>query len=138
MKVFVSGQIGDVEFVRQTQDSFVENGHSITHDWTRNEAGDNLLAGDDAKLSNAQEAAKRAELDLKGVLDSDIFVVCTSNEKAGKGLYVELGAALGSCALRGTPKIYTLGQRNHMSIFYFHESVAHAETVDEIIENNDD
>jgi hypothetical protein len=137
MNIFVSGQIGDVEFVRQTQQAFVENGHTITYDWTSNETGSKLLAGDDAKLAHIEETSRRADLDLQGVLDSDIFVLCTSSEKPGKGLYVELGAALGSFALRGTPKIYTLGKRNHMSIFYFHDSVTHTNSVEKILKECD-
>ena len=54
-RIFVSGQISDVEYVRNVQDTFVVAGHRITHDWTRNEDGDVLLAGDKAKFDNPEE-----------------------------------------------------------------------------------
>lgn len=135
-KVFVSGQIGDVSAVHEVQEAFRHAGHRITHDWTRSEAGDTsvLLAGERAKFDNPDEAAQRATSDLLGVIDCDIYVICTDNQKAGKGMYVELGAALAMHELRGSPTIYVLGARHHSSIFYFHPSVRVKGSVDEILE----
>jgi hypothetical protein len=134
MEVFVSGQIDDIDNVRIVQDAFTEAGHHITHDWTRNETGDQMLAGKEAKLANPEETARRATNDLQGVVDSDVYIICTDNERAGKGMYVELGAALALNAVNGSPKIYLLGSMNNASIFYFHPSIILGRSIQEVIE----
>lgn len=133
-EIFVSGQIGDVENVRAVQQQFIDAGHHITHDWTRNETGDKMLAGREAKFANPEESARRASLDLDGVIDSDVYILCSDNEKVGKGMYVELGAALALHDKFGSPKVYIVGEMNHASIFYFHPSVILGRTVDQIID----
>lgn len=134
VQVFVSGQIGDVDTVRKVQDSFIEAGHRITHDWTHNEVGDKLLAGSKAKFDNPDEAARRAELDMQGVIESDIYVICTDNEKPGKGMYVELGGALALHKTTGKPLIFLLGAMAHSSIFYFDRAVYRVESVQTILD----
>ena len=75
-RVFVSGQIGDVEAVRNVQAAFEAAGHRITHDWTHNETGDKLLGGK-AKFDYPEASAERAVKDMQGVIDCDIYVICT-------------------------------------------------------------
>jgi len=116
------------------QEKFRAAGHEITHDWTRNETGDKLLAGNEAKLANKEETSHRAQLDLQGVIDCDVYVICTDNEEIGKGMYVELGAALALHATANAPQIYLVGKMNHMLVFYFHPAVIRVDTVEEVIE----
>lgn len=136
-KVFVSGQIGDIPVVQQVQAALVAAGHEITHDWTRNEGGSKMLVGQQTKFDQAAESARRATNDMNGVTESDVYVICTDNEKAGKGMYVELGGALALNTTTGSPRIYLLGQRKHATIFYFHPSIRLCESVDEIIADLD-
>ena len=134
MKIFVSGQITDRDNVRTVQQILIEAGHTITHDWTHNETGDKMLAGDEAKLADIVETGRRAELDIQGVVDCDAYVVCTDNAKAGKGMYAELGAALALNVTTQRPQIYMLGALNHMSVFYFHPSVVRLNSTEELIQ----
>jgi hypothetical protein len=134
MKIFVSGQINDLDYVRSVQEEFVKAGHQITHDWTHNETGEKMLAGREAKFANPEEAGKRALKDLQGVIDCDVYVICTENEKMGKGMYAELGAALALNMTTGLPDIYLLGNREHASIFYFHPTIIFRNSAVEIIE----
>jgi hypothetical protein len=133
MKIFVSGQITDIDNVRSVQQQLLDAGHKITHDWTRNETGDKMLAGNEAKLADIEETGRRAELDIQGVIDCDAYVICTDNTKAGKGMYAELGAALALNVTTQWPKIYLLGAMNHMSVFYFHPSIERLDSVEELI-----
>lgn len=135
MKIFVSGQIEDVEYIRFVQDTFKKAGHVITHDWTRNETGDKMLGGQQAKFDNPEEARRRATNDLQGVIDSDVYVICTSNEQPGKGMYVELGGALALASTTSSPRVYLLGDKKHASIFYFHPTVIWASSVRDIIKD---
>jgi len=134
MKVFVSGQILDLDNVRDAQNKLRAAGHEITHDWTHNETGDKMLAGPEAKLQNLEETARRARNDMQGVLNCDVYVICTSNDMAGKGMYVELGGAIALNMKTGSPKIYLIGEKKHMSIFYFHPAVIHLDTIEEVID----
>lgn len=134
MKVFVSGQIDDVENVRHIQTKLVEAGHTITHDWTINETGANFLSGKETKIANLEESARRARNDLNGVINCDVYIACTNNKKVGKGMYVELGSALALYETVGKPQVYTIGSRNHMSIFYLHPAVKHFDSIEELLQ----
>lgn len=134
MKIFVSGQIGDVENVRNIQQKLIDAGHQITHDWTRNETGDKMLEGDAAKLADIAETGRRAKLDIQGVVDADAYVMCTDNSNPGKGMYVELGAALALNVTRNSPKVFIVGALNHMSVFYFHPAAIQVKSVDDLID----
>lgn len=118
--------------VRNVQEQLRKAGHTITHDWTRNETGDNMLAGDKDKLADIVETGRRAQLDIQGVIDADVYVMCTDNTKAGKGMYAELGAALALHETTKKPDVYLLGKKNHMSVFYFHPAVKHLSSVEEL------
>ncbi len=133
MNIFVSGQIEDLEYVRSVQAALKIAGHIITHDWTINEGGAKMLGSREDKLNNREEAARRASNDLSGVVDSDVYVICTNNQNMGRGMYVELGAALALNEKIGTPQVFLVGEMNHMSIFYLHPAIKHIATVDELI-----
>ncbi len=134
MKIFVSGQINDTDNVRNVQEALKGAGHTITHDWTRTEAGDKMLANPEDKLRDPLETARRAQLDIQGVIDCEAYVICTDNGEAGKGMYVELGAALALSETTGTPQIFLVGALKHMSVFYFHPKVVRLPTIQDVIE----
>ena len=127
MKVFVSGQIGEKEEIRQVYTRLQEEGFTITHDWTET---DDLAITD--KFS--EEAGIRAAKDIKGVCDADIYIIVTDNKECGKGMYVELGAALALAQIGKDILVYVVGRRNHPSIFYGHPAVIYFEHLDECIQ----
>ena len=71
---------------------------------------------------------------MQGVIDSDVYVICTDNKKAGKGMYVELGGAIALNKTTGKPVIYLLGAMAHSSIFYFDPVIKRRNTAQEIVE----
>ena len=113
MRAFVSGQLKEKKRVRAVYSKLSEIGIDISHDWTRT---DNLID----YLKNADEAGRRAALDIRGILDADIYILMTDNEFCGKGMYVELGAALALAEIKGAPEVCIVGPMNHESIFYHH------------------
>lgn len=133
MKVFVSGQIDDSKSIRGLMDLITKNGHVITHDWT---AADTFLSNKASKLANKTESGNRAFKDIQGVLDSDVYILSSDNDKVGKGMYVELGAALAlkQAGLPGAPDIYLVGNLNHISIFYLHPMVKHRKSMQEVLD----
>ncbi len=133
MKIFVSGQIDDAEFVRDVQAKLKDAGHRVTHDWTKTDV---FLGSSEAKLNNRSEAGVRAERDIQGVIDADVYIICTNNESVGKGMYVELGAALAlkQSGFKNSLRVFVLGEMKHLSVFYLHPEVEYAESVDRLLE----
>ena len=134
-RIFVSGQINDFETVREVQEALKAAGHTITHDWTTNETGAQMLGSRESKLANIKEATRRATNDIRGVLSADVYVICTNNQDAGKGMYVELGAAIAVAESSVDFKVYLLGDMNHMTIFYFHPKVQRVESMEALLED---
>lgn len=128
MNVFVSGQIDEKSEIQKIYRLLEERGHTVTHDWTRTDG-----IGD--KLKNSKEAGLRAAKDITGVVNADLYILVSNNQKSGKGMYVELGAALALNEKYGKPKIFVVGKRNHLSIFYLHPAVQHSETIEDVLES---
>lgn len=134
MKVFVSGQIKEAAYIQHVYQKLISNGHEITHDWT---VTDSFLSTPEAKLADVDESGRRAAADIQGVVDCDAYILCANNANPGKGMYVELGAALGRWHINQTPRIYILGPMNHshMTVFYLHAATRHFDTIDEVIDD---
>lgn len=126
MKVFVSGQIDEKKKIREVYGALEAAGHCVTHDWTRTDG-----IGD--KLENIEESGHRAKLDITGVGDCDAYILMSDNQNVGKGMYVELGAALALNQTVGRPEVYVVGPLNHLSIFYLHPAVRRVESIDAAI-----
>lgn len=128
MKVFVSGQIQEKKRIREVFRVLESRGCSITHDWTRT---DNI----DDKLRARAECGLRAEKDIDGVVDCDVYLLMSDNSSVGKGMYVELGAALALRSVQRKPEIYVVGPMNHLSIFYLHPEVTAVDTVEDVVKS---
>jgi hypothetical protein len=127
MKIFVSGQIDEKEEINSIYKKLQDAGHEVTHDWTKtDDIGD--------KLTNQKEAGLRAAKDITGVVEADVYILVSNNSKPGKGMYVELGAALALNEAVGKPQIITIGSRNHLSIFYLHPAVCHLDTIEDVLQ----
>lgn len=125
MKVFVSGQLEEKERIRSVFDRLIERGFSVTHDWTRT---DDLQD----KLGNPVECGRRAEKDIRGVMECDLYILMSDNQRVGKGMYVELGAALALHSSTNRPEICVVGPMNHLSIFYLHPNVKSFNSIEEL------
>ncbi|WP_436495578.1 hypothetical protein [Actinokineospora sp. HUAS TT18] len=126
VKVFVSGQIDEIQPIRAVYRLLEDAGCKITHDWT---IGDPLID----KSAQRDEAGKRAYLDIAGVVDSDIYILMSNNRLVGKGMYAELGAALALQQIAGSPEVFVVGPMNHQSIFYLHPDVKHREKIEDVV-----
>ncbi len=126
-KAFVSGQLGEKESVRALYAELEQREIKITHDWTRT---DNI---DSDYTKNSEEAGLRAQKDIDGVFDADLYILLADNEKQGKGMYVELGVALSQKKHDISKEICIVGPLNHMSIFYFHPDVRHFSDMQDLL-----
>jgi hypothetical protein len=133
MKIFISGQIDESASIKKLFELLKSENHEITHDWTKT---DKFLGDRESKLANLEESGRRAEADIQGVLDCDIYILSSDNKNVGKGMYVELGAALAlkQSKLTNLPEIYIIGPLNHMSIFYLHPLIKRRDNITEVLE----
>lgn len=117
MLIYVAGALADVETVRSVQAAVVRAGHELTLDWTR---------VDEAALTDYEArpaaAATVATADLDAVLAADAVLVVLS-EHEGRGMYVELGAALARAATGELEHVAVIGPVRHQSVFLHHPTV---------------
>lgn len=124
MLIYVAGTLADAERVRAVQDAVVAGGHELSLDWTR---------GADAALTEyeSQPAASAAvaSADLAAVLAAEAVLV-VAPEHEGRGVYVELGAALARASAGALQHVAVLGPIQHQSVFFHHPAVTRWVTVE--------
>ena len=100
-------------------------GHELTRDWSR---------GSDVELdeygSRPDVSAEIASADLDAVLTADAVLVVAS-EHDGRGMFVELGAALARLNAANLEHVVVVGTIRHESVFYHHPAVVRVSTVDQ-------
>jgi len=126
VRIYVAGPLADIENVRSVQSAVVAAGHELTLDWSR--GPDAALVDNCGSLPAA--SAEIAMDDLDAVLVADALLIVAS-EHDGRGMFVELGAALAR-ACRGDPvHIVVIGSIQRESVFYYHPAIQRMTTVDE-------
>lgn len=98
MRIYVAGKWEERERVRTIMALLRTVGHTITHDWTRN----------DERMS--RESARG---DLNGVVSAEAVVFLAEHDLPYKGSLVEVGIAIG----RNIP-VYVLGNACDSCIFW--------------------
>lgn len=126
MKIYVAGPIADIKTVQVIQAAVVAAGHGLALDWSR---------GPDATLvkgygSNPAASAQIAGDDLDAVLNADAVLIVAS-EHDGRGMFVELGAALARAQRGDLEHIVVVGHIHHESVFFYHPAVRRVSVVDE-------
>ncbi len=120
MKIYVAGPVTDVATVRAVQSTVVAAGHELTLDWTERDAS---LAGDYG--SQLDVSGQVAQDDLDAVMAADAVLIVAS-EHDGRGMFVELGAALARARQGELAHVVVVGEIRHESVFYFHPVVQRA------------
>jgi hypothetical protein len=123
MRIYVSGPVADVVTVRQVQDAVLAAGHELTLDWS----ADVSFAEDYA--SQADRSARMASEELDAVVEADAVLVVAS-EHDGRGMFVELGAALVRARAGDLDHVVLIGEIRHESVFYLHPLVQRVRTVE--------
>ncbi|WP_344255143.1 hypothetical protein [Terrabacter carboxydivorans] len=124
MKIYVSGPVSDATTVQEVQNAVVAAGHELTLDWS----ADVAFAQDYA--SQAERSARMAQEELAAVLEADAVLVVAS-EHDGRGMFVELGAALTRASRGELDHVVLLGEIHHESVFYFHPLVQRVPAVED-------
>ena len=127
VKVYVAGALTNASAVQAVQEALVAAGHQLSLDWTRGPDID-FVGGYDSDLA---ASARIAAADLDGVMDADAVLVVAASEHEGRGMFVELGAALARARAGDLAHVVVVGPIHHDSVFHYHPAVQRASTVEE-------
>ncbi len=128
MRIYVGGSRHERDVVRRVQDTLMDFGHTITFDWTGAEGEILLNHGEGHYGEDATKWKAIAEREVSAVKNCDAMVACLSPAGKGRGLYIEMGIAIG---LRIPVYLYGDAKRND-SNFYVLGSVHTVDTLDEL------
>ena len=121
MKIYVAAKFEEASRAHEVMAQLRAAGHIITHDWTGEAVGD--------RTGDVLESYLRrcAEADINGVFEADLLLLL--NHPAGKGIFVELGAAL----VLSKPVIVVDRERAPNNIFFHMTECDHVRTIDEAL-----
>jgi ketosteroid isomerase-like protein len=122
MKIYVSGPVTDTETVQQVQNAVVAGGHELALDWSAD------VSFAKAYASQPERSAQMAQEELDAVMAADAVLVLASQHD-GRGMFVELGAALTRASRGELDHVVLVGQIHHESVFYFHPLVQRVASV---------
>jgi hypothetical protein len=125
VRIYVAGPLAAVETVQAVQSAVVAAGHELTLDWSR---GSDVTFDDYGSLPAV--SAELAAAGLDAVLTADAVLVVAS-EHDGRGMFVELGAALARARNGDLKHVVVVGPIRHESVFYYHPAVLRVPAVDE-------
>jgi len=126
MKFFVTGRSTSYERVKQTFNTIEQAGQQVTLRWTD-------LPMIKPYNVNAHKAAEYSLQQIKGIEESDVFVIYAHTD--GTGVFTEFGAALALSQFRGTPKIYAIGDDavKSAAMFHYHPLVIWKDSIEDIL-----
>ncbi len=123
MKIYVSGPISDTVTVQQVQNAVVAAGHELTLDWSVD------VSFADGYASQQERSARMAQEAMDAVIAADAVLVVASRHD-GRGMFVELGAALTRAGRGELDHLVIVGEVHHESVFYFHPLVQRVPAVE--------
>lgn len=128
MKIYIAARTSQRDEVRRYNERFTQMG-VIALDWTTNKNTKPYLGHPDL--------VKRYSIsDLNHVKECDIFVILL-NEVPGTGQTTEFGAALLSNSVHKKRRIYIVGEYIDKNMFYFHPTVVHKKSMEEVFKEID-
>jgi len=125
VRIYVAGPLADTEKVQAVQSAVLAVGHELTLDWSR---GPDVNFDDYGSLPGV--SAELATEDLDAVMRADAVLIVAS-EHDGRGMFVELGAALARARRGELEHVVVIGTIRYESVFYYHPAVARVPTVHE-------
>ena len=125
MKFYVTGRSNNYDRVARAFKSIVEQGHTVTFEWT-------TLPMAKRFAENEKRATEYAGMGIQGIVDADIYILFA--DKDGNGVFAELGAALASNTIKGSPRIYAIGNEKNAAMFHYHPAIAWRESIEQILD----
>jgi nucleoside 2-deoxyribosyltransferase len=126
MKFYIAARFLRKDDVKNAHKIIKERGHEIAYDWTSHQ---NIMPFEE----NPDKSSDYASKDIKGVLDSDVFIALCDKSEGSTGMHTEIGAAMVSFILRGKPLVYIVGKENSKAMFYFHPASKRFSDLEEVL-----
>ncbi|MDF8262640.1 hypothetical protein [Luteipulveratus flavus] len=124
MRIYLAAPLAAADLVRSTRDRLVSAGHELPLDWTEDRSVVERFA------SYPEKSAAMASAMIDAVLAADaVLVLATGHE--GRGMFVELGAALARAQAGSPASIAVIGEITRESVFFLHPRVARFATLDD-------
>ena len=101
MKFYVAGKFEDKERIIRIMNSIRNQGHEITHDWTKYKHPEYVF-----------EMRYRAEENVQGVKRADILIMVLVDDLPYTGTFVEMGVAIAD-----NKPIIIIGNQRNDSVF---------------------
>lgn len=120
IRFYIASRFNRRKEVRRLYSELRARGHAVAADWTSHEPIKPYAR-------HPKLARRYATDDTNGAAECDVFILLT--DKAGTGMYVELGVALASNLIRSRPRISVVGSHLSRSMFYYHPSVKRRRTI---------
>jgi hypothetical protein len=114
MKFYVGSRYYRKGEVAELVTALEQAGHEVTFDWTKH-------APNKPFKDFPQEAGETADYDLQGVLQAGVYILLAHAD--GTGVFAELGAALASHALTGSPRLYAVAEEVPNTMFHYHPAI---------------
>src|SRR5579871_3515433 len=125
MKFYVTGRSSNYSRVEEAFRRIKESGHEATFEWT-------TLPMAKPYNENQERAADYAVRGIQGAVDADVYIIFA--DKDGNGVFTELGAALGANAMKGSPRLYAIGDENKdAEMFHYHPAITWRDTLDDVL-----
>ncbi|NHI18091.1 hypothetical protein H9L10_04280 [Phycicoccus endophyticus] len=124
MKVYLAAPMPAVQLVRDARDVLLTAGHELTLDWTRE-----MPPTEGVDLDPAVSAAMASAM-LEAVWTADALVALATGYE-GRGMFVELGAALSRAAHESAYTVAVVGDIIRGSVFYSHPAVTRFRSVEQ-------
>ena len=128
MRFYITARTAKSEEVKKMYLLLKERGHTISLDWTQIFER-KIIERPYSK--NPETTGKYAGKVIRAIKNSDIFVMISDEE--GRDMYGELASALSFNLIYRKPEIFVLGDKSSSSIFPFHSSIAHRNTLEEVL-----
>jgi nucleoside 2-deoxyribosyltransferase len=120
MKFYIASRTEQIPNVQKMFKLLLDKGQEVVFDWTQIEQVNRPYS------NHFIRTRKMANEEINAIKNADIFIII--GDKAGTGMYVEMGAALAS-----NTKVYAIGEYNDITVFHFHENVIQKNTFDEVL-----
>jgi len=124
MRIYVAGKFEKKDMVLDTYKKIKEIGYNVSYDWTKHKPIKPYL-------QNSKIAAQYSDNELKGIIESDVFIYMT--DEKGTTLPMEFGAALALLKTKNRPLVYAVGKFNDKSPWFFNKLVNRRDSIDEVI-----
>jgi len=124
MKAYIASRQSQRGYVEKISEQLKKKEYELIFNWI--ELPDLRPYKDNENESRA--ISKKIVDSIKG---SDLFLLIS--DSGGTDMFIELGIAISENSMKGSPKIYCIGEHNNRSLMLHHPSIKRINSIEEIV-----